>query len=346
MNLKQIILFIAIVLLAGAMLFLFSFNSDNPQSAGEEEEVHSSSLEDPYYQAFNRHYKIFSVPVPDHLDFAGEEVPLDRYDIYESLDRELLVNTYWHSNTQLMFKRAFRYFPVFDSILDANDVPRDFRYLAMIESSLANVVSPAGARGIWQIMRGTAAELGLEVSLEVDERYHLEKATEAACKYLKDSRRRFGSWTLAAAAYNMGNTATARVINDQKTNNYYDLLLNPETARYMFRILAVKTIYENPTRYGFYFREKDFYPPLKTYTVDVDSSGIDLVDFALDHDIPYKILRRLNPWLRSNKLTNAAGKTYSIKLPKENGLNYSVILEPYRNNHNIFNDTISVQQIH
>ncbi len=346
MKLKQAFLFIAILLLAGTVVFLFSFNTNKREAPAEEGGLPAGVAEEQYRQAFNRHYKIFSVPMPDHIEFAGEVVPLDRFDIHESLDRELLVNTYWHSNTQLMFKRAFRYFPVFDSILDANGVPRDFRYLAMIESSLANVVSPAGARGIWQIMKGTAAELGLEVSLEVDQRYHLEKSTVAACKYLKDSKKRFGSWTLAAAAYNMGNTATARVVSDQKTNNYYDLYLNPETARYMFRILAVKTIYENPTKYGFYFREKDFYPPLKTYNVDVDSSGIDLVDFALAHDIPYKVLKQLNPWLRSNKLTNSAGNTYSIKLPLENGLNYSALLEPYRGKHTIFNDTLSVQQIH
>ncbi|MFO8055607.1 MAG: lytic transglycosylase domain-containing protein, partial [Bacteroidales bacterium] len=280
MTLKRVLIFIVFLVLTAGLVYLFSFSTEQEPTL----------TDDDYRQAFHRNYKVFVARMPDEIDFAGEEVPLDRFDVREGLDRELLVNSYWHSNTQLMFKRAFRYFPVIDSILAVYDMPADFRYLAMIESGLQNVVSPAGARGFWQFMKGTATELGLEINAQVDERYHLEKSTVAACKYLREAKERFGSWTLASAAYNMGSSRTGRVLEDQQEDNYYDLYLNPETARYVYRILAVKTIYGSPREYGFYFREKDFYPPLETKTVETDSTEIDLVDFAKSHGVSYKIL--------------------------------------------------------
>lgn len=335
MKWKNWLIFSLIALISAGVVFFFSFSEDRKAKLDKGE----------YREAFREQYKIFAVEIPDEVDFAGEEAPLDRFDVREGLDRELTVNTYWHSNTHLMFKRAFRYFPVIDSILKTKNVPEDFRYVAMIESGLQNVVSPAGAHGMWQIMKSTGRENGLEINDEVDERYRLAKATKVACDYLKKGKKRFGTWTLAAATYNMGRGSVARELKEQKVDNYYDLYLNKETARYIYRILAVKTIYENPTKYGFYFRKKDFYPPLKTKTVSVNSSEIDLVDFAREHDISYKILKLLNPWLRSDHLSNRNNKTYQIKLPKEDGLKYSEIMDHYRNNQDIFHDTLSVQQL-
>jgi membrane-bound lytic murein transglycosylase D len=199
-----------------------------------------------YVQAFQNSYGIYAVPIPVGISFAGEKPPLADPDVIERLDREIHVNTYWQSNSLLMFKRANRFFPVIEPILKANGVPDDFKYLALIESGLTNVVSPAGAVGFWQIMKGTGLDYGLEINNEVDERYHLEKATEAACKYLLDAKEKFGSWTLAAASYNMGMNGLEKQLERQKATNYYNILLNAETARYVFRILAVKAILENP----------------------------------------------------------------------------------------------------
>ncbi len=336
MKLKRWLLIPALILSGAALIYLFSNST----------EKNDKITEDEYRRAFHRHYKIFAAQMPANLNFAGEKVPLNRFDVREGLDRELLVNSYWHSNTQLMFKRAFRYFPVIDSVLKANNIPDDFRYLAMIESGLQNVVSPAGASGFWQIMKSTGIDYGLEINHQVDERYHLIKATEAACRYLQEAKERFGSWTLAAASYNMGRGATARELNEQQVDNYYDMYLNPETARYVFRILAVKTIYEKPTHYGFYFRKKDFYPPLITKTVETSQSNINLVEFATTHGMPYKILKLLNPWLRSDRLSNPRGNTYQITVPAENGLLYSTIMNPFEDDQLIFNDTLLIKQIY
>lgn len=268
-----------------------------------------------FSESFTRHYGIYALSMPDTLDFAGEHVPMKMNDIRERYDRELLVNTYWQSQTMLFFKRANRWFPVIEPILEKHGVPEDFKYLALIESGLMNVVSPAGATGFWQILEGTGRELGLEINARVDERYHVEKATEAACKYLLDARQRFGSWTLAAAAYNIGNARLSRVMNTQRVDEYYDLHLNEETARYMFRILAVKTIFSDPAASGFHFRSKDLYEPFRYTTLVVDTTVTDLVEFALQHNTTYKDLRILNPWLRDYELPNRSRKRYEIKIP-------------------------------
>ena len=205
----------------------------------------SKQLADDQYlmKNFSAKYAIFALPKPiSQIDFCGELLPLENPDIWERFDKELLKNTYWQSNTLLLHKRAHKYFPIIEPILAEYQVPDDFKYLALIESGLENVISPAGATGFWQIMKETAKEFGLEVNTEIDERYHLKKSTIFACKFLLQAKEKFGSWTLAAAAYNMGKTGLQKQINIQKVNTYYDLLLNNETSRYVFRILSLKEI--------------------------------------------------------------------------------------------------------
>jgi hypothetical protein len=233
------------------------------------------------------------------------------------MDRELLVNTYWQSNGLLMFKRAKKYFPIIEPILKKNGVPDDFKYLAVIESGLTNAVSPAGARGIWQIMSATGQENGLEINSNVDERYNLEKATEVACAYLKEAKERFGTWTLAAASYNAGIAGIARRLEDQNVTDYYDLLLGEETGRYIFRIVALKEILTHPSRYGFNFNTNDLYHAVPTYSVKVDTAVTDFAQFANTFGINYKILKLHNPWLREKHLNNKSKKEYYIEIPKK-----------------------------
>ncbi|WP_417889241.1 lytic transglycosylase domain-containing protein [Xanthomarina gelatinilytica] len=262
-------------------------------------------------------YNVYALQIPEHLNFAGEDIPLDDPDILERMDRELLVNTYWQSNGLLMFKRAHKYFPIIEPILKKHGVPDDFKYLAVIESGLMNVVSPAGARGVWQIMPTTGKEYGLEINDNVDERYHLEKSTEVACEYLKKSKEQLGSWTLAAAAYNAGNYGVSKRLQEQDVTDYYDLLLGEETGRYLFRIVALKEILSHPDRYGFNFREKDLYTQVPTYKVEVDTVVTDFASFAKGFGINYKILKIHNPWLREPHLNNKSRKQYFIEIPKE-----------------------------
>lgn len=262
-------------------------------------------------------YNVYAIQMPTKLDFAGEVMPLKDTDVYERMDKELLVNTYWQSNGLLMFKRAKKYFPIIEPILAKNGIPDDFKYLAVIESGLTNAVSPAGARGVWQIMPATAKENGLEVNENIDERYHLQKSTEVACKYLLKSKNELGSWTLAAAAYNAGNTGISRYLREQNVKNYYDLLLGEETGRYIFRIVALKEILLNPTKYGFNFRDKDLYSNVPTHKVNVDTEITDFTKFAEEHGVNYKILKIHNPWLREPKLVNKTGKRYVIEIPEK-----------------------------
>jgi membrane-bound lytic murein transglycosylase D len=262
-------------------------------------------------------YNVYALQVPSNLDFAGEPMPLKSPDILERMDKELLVNTYWQSNGLLMFKRAKKYFPIIEPILAKHGIPEDFKYLAVIESGLTNAVSPAGARGIWQIMPATGRENGLEVNDNVDERYHLEKSTEVACKYLLKSKEELGSWTLAAAAYNAGNAGISKYLREQNVKNYYDLLLGEETGRYIFRIVALKEILSNPAKYGFNFREKDLYNNVPTYKVEVKTEVNDFTKFAEEYGINYKILKIHNPWLREPKLNNRSGKSYTIEIPEK-----------------------------
>ncbi len=256
-----------------------------------------------------------SVKTLDSIDFAGEKTPLHIYDVKERMDRELLINVNLHSSTILIIKRANKAFPIIEPILAKYNVPDDFKYLAVIESSLLNAVSSAGARGVWQFMPETAREKGMEVTESVDERYHLEKSTEAACKYLLSAKEKFGSWTLAAASYNGGMNGITKQIEFQQVNNYYDLLLNEETSRYVFRILALKEIMKNPKLYGFELQPKDLYENLPTKKIEVDSTISDLAIFAKNQGINYKILKYHNPWLRDKKLDNPKKKVYQIEIP-------------------------------
>ncbi len=273
--------------------------------------------DDDFQGAFNDKYGIYALQLPMDIQFAGEDIPINDPEIYERFDRELLVNTYWQSQTMLFFKRANRYFDIIEPILKKHGVPEDFKYLAVVESGLTNVVSPAGATGVWQIMEATGKGYGLEINKEVDERYHLEKSTEAACKYLKQAKKELGSWTLAAASYNMGISGIKKQLKRQQAGSYYGLTLNSETERYVFRILAAKEIMSNPQKYGFHFRDKDLYKVIPTHTIEVDTAVSSFGSLAEKLGINYRILKYHNPWLRYDYLPNSSGKKYEIKIPKE-----------------------------
>ncbi len=270
--------------------------------------------------AFNSHgedaYKVFALKLPLNLEFSGEVVPMDQPDIRERLDKELLVNTYWQSNMMLLLKRANKYFPTIEKILEEEGVPNDFKYLAVIESALENVRSPKGAKGFWQIMPNTAKEYGLEVNSNVDERYHIEKSTRVASAYLNKAKKRLGSWTLAAASYNRGMYGTDRLLEKQIADNYYDLLLNNETSRYVFRILAIKEIMSNPKRYGFIYDPEDLYQPIPVRKIGLDTAIRNIAMFAKEQSINYKILKIHNPWLIQNHLNNKSRKYYEIEIPE------------------------------
>jgi hypothetical protein len=255
------------------------------------------------------------VPLPDTADFAGELVPMDIFYVREQFDRELTVNTYWHSATLLILKRSTRWLPVIEPILAKNGIPDDFKYLALIESGLLNVVSPSGAVGYWQFLEKTGKEYGLEINKEVDERYHVEKATEAACRYLNKSYAKFSSWTLVAASYNAGQNRIDDVIGDQTTRNFYEMYLNDETSRYIYRILAMKYICRDPVNYGFKLEKGDYYDPLETKPLVVKETISNLPLFARQQNTSYKMLKEMNPWLRSDKLTVKLAEEYVILLP-------------------------------
>ena len=266
---------------------------------------------------YKNNYSVYMLQIPGNVNFAGEKVPLENFDTYENFDKELHINTYWHSQTFLFFKRANRYFPVIEKILKKNNIPDDFKFLALIESGLTNITSPANAVGFWQFLKGTAGDYGLIVNDEIDERYNLEKSTQAACDYFNKSFSKFNSWTMVAASYNIGRNNLLKQINRQKTDYYYDLLLGEETERYVFRILALKYIFNNPQDYGFNFNKKDLYKPIPHYYVKIDSTIADFADFAMKYSTNYKVLKILNPWLRDNHLTNSYKKEYIIKIPRK-----------------------------
>jgi membrane-bound lytic murein transglycosylase D len=255
--------------------------------------------------------------LPDSVTFAGERMPLENFDTRESLEREIITTAYRHSSTILIIKRAGRYFPVIEKILKEYNVPDDFKYLAVAESDLSNMISPAGATGFWQIMPETGKEEGMEINTEIDERYHLERSTKFACEYFLRSYARYGNWTIAAASYNGGRNGIDDQIEIQGEKNYYDLLLTEETARYIFRVVAYKLILTDPAAYGFDIGEKELYPQDRYYEVKVDTAVTDFSDFARKFTTNYKMLKYLNPWLRKPYLTNKNGKAYIIKIPAE-----------------------------
>lgn len=258
-----------------------------------------------------------SYDLPQQLSFAGESVPLDRSDLREQIDKELQINIYFHSNTIFLIKRANEWLPQFEPILKRNGIPDDFKYLPLIESGLLNAVSPANAVGFWQIVKSAGKENGLEISREVDQRYDPIKSAEAACKYFKQAYGKFHNWTLVAASYNRGMSGLDRAIQKQKVDTYYDLFLNEETARYVFRVLAIKEIIENPQRYGFKINPKHLYQRDSLKYIEVSNTVPDLVDFALAQGTNYKLLKRYNPWLRDDRLTVRKNEMYKIAIPAQ-----------------------------
>lgn len=286
--------------------------------------IFSTSIDDEKYrQDFKSRYQTVSIDIPETLNFAGEQVPLNDFEVYERMDRELMINTYWHTQTILAHKRANRWFPVIIPILKRNGIPEDFKYIPVIETGFMNLTSPAGAVGFWQFMEVTAKEYGLEISSQVDERYHVEKSTQAACDYFRKLYKELGNWTLVAAAYNMGLSGVKGQLSKQNSSSYYDLLLNQETSRYVFRLLATKEIFERPDDYGYMIRPKDLYKQIPTYTVKVDTAVVDFVKFSERLKVSYKTLKIFNPWLKDYALDNRDRKTYYIQIPKDGFLESS-----------------------
>ena len=305
---KKIIFSIGLLFVAGFFINSVSKNTNSNHTIEQKIDIDSSFVGD---------YSVQAVEVPINLSFADEKVPLNLPDIRERIDREFLVNTYWQSNGFLMFKRANKYFPLIEKILKEEGVPDDFKYLAVIESGLTNVVSPAGAAGVWQIMKVTGREYGLEVNSNVDERYHFEKSTRVACKYLKKAKIKLGTWTLAAAAYNGGMNGISKRLNKQQVTSYYDLLLGSETSRYVPRIIALKYIFSSPNKFGFNFKNSDLYNYIPTKKIPVDTAITSMSSFSKQFGINYKILKIHNPWLRDGHLNNKSRKKYEIEIPEE-----------------------------
>lgn len=266
--------------------------------------------------AMNNKTQFTSVNIPDSVFFAGEIMPINQFDVKEALDRELLSNAYFHSQTIRYIKLAPRYFSIIEPILKENGIPDDFKYLAVAESGFnPRAVSPANAVGFWQFLKGTAQDYGLEVNGEVDERYHVEKSTYAACNYLKDAYELYGSWSMVAASYNAGMNGINRQIVRQKTDDYYSLLLADETQRYVYRIVALKLILEDPEMYNFKISDHEKYPLIKTEIIEINGPVNDFAEFAAERGLSYKLFKDINPWLRENNLTNSARKTYRIQIP-------------------------------
>ncbi len=309
---KNTLMLLGVVLVTSTLIFAVQGSSESNQI-----ETQKVIVENEVDKNVAEGYRISAIDIPENLNFAGEEVPQDDPEIMERIDREFLVNTYWQSNAVLLIKRANKYFPIIEPILAKNGVPDDFKYLAVAESGLQNVVSHAGAAGFWQIMKGTGKEYGLEVNSNVDERYHLEKSTEVACRYLSKWKEKYGSWTLSAASYNAGPGAINKYLGIQQVDGYYDLLLGQETGRYVFRIMAIKEILSNPEKYGFDIDEEDMYTAVPTFKVEIDEPVFSFADFAQKYEINYKILKRHNPWLREPHLNNSSKKKYTIEIPNK-----------------------------
>jgi hypothetical protein len=294
--------------LAGTIIIILSIAQSFRGSDGIPSEQHPAN---------DTVYNIKSFNLPSEVTFAGEKMPLDNFDTRESLEREILTSAYRHSSTILIIMRAHRYLPLIEKILKKNNVPDDFKYLVAAESEYSNMVSPVGATGFWQIMPETGREDGMEINTVVDERYDVEKSTQFACDFFLKSYEKYGNWTLAAASYNGGRNGISEQIEIQHQNNYYDLLLTEETARYIFRAVAYKLVITNPQKYGFNLTEKDLFPELKYFEVKVDTAITDFSAFSQKFGTNYKMLKFLNPWLRKPFLTPKPNKEYLIKIPSE-----------------------------
>ncbi len=302
---KIIVIFLTVVILLFTSIYFTNKSED--QTINKEQKNINSINQDHWVNAKE-------IYVPKELRFADEEVPLERTDVFEKLEREIIVNTFYHSQTLLLLKKLPRYFSIIDPILKRNNIPDDFKYLAVAESGLSEtVVSPAGAVGLWQFMKSTAKEHKLEINKEIDERYNIEKSTQAACEYLNESYKKYKSWTLVAASYNAGRRNVDEQMKRQKASNYFNILFNEETGRYVYRILALKSILNNPEKYGFYV--KITYPIIETKKIKIKGKVNDFADFAHMYNISYKTLKNFNPWLREKYLRNKRKKTYYITIP-------------------------------
>jgi len=302
---NKLVYFFGGILFSVILMFIFSFDSSK------------SSISENSNDVFPHEYRIISPYIPEQIDFCGERVPLENLDVRERVEREFVVQTYFHSTTIFYLKRINRWFPVIEKILKEKGVPDDFKYLALAESGLENVVSPAGAVGFWQFMDYNAPKYKLIVNDEIDERYNVEKLTYAACNYILESKNKLGSWTLAAASYNRGLNGIKTQLERQKTSNYYNLVLNNETNRYVPRIVALKYIMENPKTYGFDVKTEQLYQPYSTEIIKLDTSVTNFVDYAKLLGINYKTLKLFNPWLRENFVVNKDKTEFLIKIPQK-----------------------------
>jgi len=306
---KQIVIFGVGMVVGGWLVYLL--NTDEIVDKKTELEL----VEPPTIETTQtNNVKITGYTLPSKISFAGEKVPLDRSDVMERLDREVQVNAFWHSNAVILIKRSHKWLPTIDSILAANDVPTDFKYLVVAESGLQNVTSPANAVGFWQFLKGTAKDFGLIVNKEVDQRYDPALSTVAATKYLKKAYQKFGNWTLVAASYNMGVSGINKVLENQKASSYYDLIIGEETSRYVFRIIALKNLLENPSKYGFDIKDEEKYTLTNTDTVVIQNSVDDWHEFAQKHQMTYYQLKKLNPWVRAYKMKLASGQELKVKV--------------------------------
>lgn len=301
---KRTTIFPIVASLLIGILISFSFNSKYETDT------------ETYQSAFEENTKVFAVDIPRNIKFADEKVPLDKFYVQEALERELTVNTYFHSSSIFLIKKANRWFPIIEPILEEYNIPEDFKYLAVAESGLAQVVSPVGATGFWQIMKSTGRELGLEINGDIDQRYDVELATIAACKYLNKAYEKYGDWTLVAASYNAGMNKISKEIERQGEDNYYDMIFGEETGRYVYRIIALKALLEKPEDYGFYLRKKDLYKPYKLEKITVDTAISSIPAFAKSFDLNYKEFKIYNPWIRQAYLANKSRRTYTIQIPK------------------------------
>ncbi len=309
-KLSIIAIILASVALAGEA-FIFATRKE------DSEELHARVIKADYH--------VYAPTIPDTLYFCGERVPMNLWYVREGLDRELVSNMYYQSSTLFNIKRAARYFPTIERILKEEKVPEDMKYLCVIESGLQCVTSPAGAQGYWQFMKSTGQKYGLEITDEIDMRNNLEASTRAACRYLKALKAQFGGWTEAAAAYNCGENGLEKRLGNQRQKSYYELYLNKETQRYVYRILALKLIMQHPQDYGYTVRRCDTYPELPYTEVELSGKDVDLVQFAVDNGTTYKMLRTYNPWITTDKLKNKADKTYKVRIPTKKGTEYNTI---------------------
>lgn len=314
-NLPLLISILALIIVLGFVRYYRNQLDALVQANKQEESIRDGSLSSGEFSGSVPQYFAVSYDLPDNLSFAGERVPIEIPDVLERLDRELQINIYLHSSTIFLIKRANRWLPQMEEILRKHNIPDDFKYLPLIESGLLNDISPKEAVGFWQILKTSGREFGLEIDKEVDERYDPLKATEAACKYLNAAYKKFGNWTLVAASYNRGMAGIGRALEKQEVNNFYDLHLVEETSRYVFRIIAIKEIVENPVKYGFNVNPKHLYKQEELRYVEVKETIPDLIRFAKQQGVNYKLLKRYNPWLRDDQLTVKRGKVYRIALP-------------------------------